>query len=48
MTRPNHPEATTALLSEIQMPQPVAADYARDYRPLEKLGLDTYASQTQR
>lgn len=48
MTRPNHPAATTALLSEIQMPQPIAADYARDYRPLEKLGLDTYASQTRR
>lgn len=30
------------LLKAILMPQPVGADYARDYRPLEKLKLDKY------
>lgn len=30
------------LLKAILMPQPVRADYARDYRPLEKLNLDKY------
>ncbi|MFN4265727.1 MAG: phosphate/phosphite/phosphonate ABC transporter substrate-binding protein [Aquabacterium sp.] len=30
------------LLKAILMPQPVRADYARDYRPLEKLKLDKY------
>ena len=30
------------LLKAILMPQPIRADYARDYRPLEKLKLDKY------
>lgn len=34
-----------ALLSDIQIPRPVAADYARDYLPLEKLGLERYVEQ---
>lgn len=31
-----------ALLKEILIPQPVRADYQRDYQPLEKLRLDRY------
>lgn len=31
-----------ALLKGVQMASPVRADYARDYRPLEKYGLDNY------
>ena len=34
--------ANTALLQAIQMKQPVAADYQRDYQPLEKLKLEKY------
>ncbi|OGW63590.1 MAG: hypothetical protein A2V83_09515 [Nitrospirae bacterium RBG_16_64_22] len=30
------------ILNEVQMPKPVQADYARDYKPLEQLGLDRY------
>ena len=30
------------LLADIQMPKPVRADYAKDYQPLEKLGLEKY------
>jgi hypothetical protein len=26
----------------VQMPNPVPADYARDYKPLEKLNLEKY------
>jgi phosphonate transport system substrate-binding protein len=31
-----------ALLDRVQMPNPVPADYARDYKPLEKLNLEKY------
>ncbi|GEC96598.1 phosphate ABC transporter substrate-binding protein [Zoogloea ramigera] len=31
-----------ALLKDVRMPNPVAADYGRDYGPLEKLRLDKY------
>jgi phosphonate transport system substrate-binding protein len=31
-----------ALLDKVQMPNPVPADYARDYKPLEKLNLEKY------
>lgn len=34
--------AGQALLKEILIPQPVRADYQRDYQPLEKLRLDRY------
>ncbi len=34
--------AGQAMLKEILMPQPVRADYQRDYQPLEKLRLDRY------
>ena len=34
--------AGQAMLKEIQMATPVSADYARDYQPLEKFGLDKY------
>ena len=34
--------AGAALLKDIQLETPVRADYARDYRPLEKYGLDKY------
>ena len=34
--------AGAALLAAVQLPRPVAADYARDYRPLEKLNLERY------
>jgi len=30
------------LLDRVQMPNPVPADYARDYKPLEKLNLEKY------
>ena len=36
-------DATAApLLQAVQMADPVAADYARDYRPLEQLKLEKY------
>lgn len=35
-------EPGRALLKEIRIPRPVAADYPRDYGPLEKLRLDKY------
>ena len=34
--------SAAALLQTVQMAEPVAADYARDYRPLERLKLDNY------
>jgi phosphonate transport system substrate-binding protein len=34
--------AAAALLQAVQMAEPVAADYARDYRPLERLKLENY------
>lgn len=34
--------AGQAMLKDIQMAAPVRADYARDYQPLEKFGLDKY------
>lgn len=34
--------AGQALLREVQLPDPVRADYARDYLPLEKFGLEKY------
>lgn len=34
--------ANAPLLAAVQLPKPVAADYARDYRGLEKLNLDRY------
>jgi phosphonate transport system substrate-binding protein len=34
------------LLSGVDIPQPVRADYARDYRPLEKLDLQKYTVRT--
>lgn len=33
---------SAALLQAIQMPRPVRADYARDYRPLERLRLEKF------
>ena len=35
-------EPGKALLKDVRIPNPVAADYARDYGPLEKLRLDKY------
>lgn len=35
-------DAGRRILNEVQMPKPVQADYARDYKPLEQLGLDRY------
>ena len=32
-----------ALLSAVQMPNPIAADYRRDYAPLEQLRLDRFS-----
>ena len=37
-----------AMLKEIQMATPVRADYARDYQPLEKFGLDKYVVRANR
>ncbi|MEX1166103.1 MAG: phosphate/phosphite/phosphonate ABC transporter substrate-binding protein [Hydrogenophaga sp.] len=34
--------STAALLQAVQMPQPVRADYARDYAPLERLSLEAF------
>ena len=34
---------TERLLEKIPMPQPVVANYARDYEPLERMGLEKYA-----
>jgi phosphonate transport system substrate-binding protein len=39
-------EAGLRLLTNVEMPQPVRADYARDYAPLEKLGLQRYTVPT--
>jgi len=36
-----------ALLKRVDLTQPVRAIYARDYRSLEKLGLQKYVVQTQ-
>jgi phosphonate transport system substrate-binding protein len=36
-------DATAApLLQAVQMAEPVAADYVRDYKPLERLKLESY------
>lgn len=35
-------EAGKALLKEARIPNPVSVEYARDYSPLEKLGLEKY------
>jgi len=35
--------ANAALFDAIQMPKPIQADYSRDYKPLEALGLDKFA-----
>lgn len=35
-------EAGQRILNEVQMPKPVKADHTRDYKPLERLGLDRY------
>lgn len=37
----DHP-SSEALLEKIPMPKPVVANYARDYQPLEALGLEKY------
>lgn len=34
------------LLDNVQLSSPILADYQRDYAPLEKLGLEKYASRT--
>lgn len=34
--------ANAALLNEIQIPNPVPADYVKDYKPLEALNLDSF------
>ena len=34
--------ANRTLLQNVQLPQPVVADYRKDYQPLEKLGLEKY------
>jgi phosphonate transport system substrate-binding protein len=36
---------TLAMLEKIQMQNPVVADYQRDYQPLEKLGLESFATE---
>lgn len=46
MTRTGQTEAVRGWLAGIQMPQPVVAQYARDYQPLEKLALESYVVQT--
>jgi phosphonate transport system substrate-binding protein len=38
-----HAETGQKLLEAVQMPQPVRADYPRDFAPLESLGLDKFA-----
>lgn len=48
LTKPDLPPSTVALLNAVEMPRPIAADYARDYLPLEKLGLETYVIQADR
>jgi phosphonate transport system substrate-binding protein len=40
--------AGQAMLKDIQMPAPVRADYARDYQPLEKFGLEKYVVRAAR
>lgn len=37
-----HDAAGRAVLRDIQIPNPVRADHARDYQPLEKVGLEKY------
>ena len=37
-----HQETGQKLLEAVQMPQPVRADYPRDFAPLESLGLDKF------
>jgi phosphonate transport system substrate-binding protein len=34
--------ARQSLMAAIQMPHPIAADYARDYEPLNRLGIEKY------
>ncbi|WP_310568139.1 phosphate/phosphite/phosphonate ABC transporter substrate-binding protein [Hydrogenophaga sp.] len=46
MTRAGQTEAVRDWLAGIQMPQPVVAQYERDYRPLEKLSLESYVVRT--
>ena len=46
MIRPQQTDEVKGWLAGIQMPQPVAAEYARDYRPLEKLSLESYVVRT--
>jgi phosphonate transport system substrate-binding protein len=41
LAMPNNPQGRS-LLSAIQMPQPIRADYSRDYAPLGYLGLERY------
>jgi hypothetical protein len=36
------------MLKDIQMPAPVRADYARDYQPLKKFGLEKYVVRAAR
>ena len=36
-------EAGLALLKAVQMTNPIAADYKRDYAPLERLRLEQFA-----
>lgn len=38
-------QAGRAMLRRVGIPDPVAADYARDYRPLERLHLEKYVSR---
>jgi phosphonate transport system substrate-binding protein len=42
MLRLRHDAAAAPLLQAVQMATPVAADYARDYQPLERLKLEKY------
>lgn len=42
MTKSSLPEAVKPLLAAALLPKPVAADYARDYQPLEKLALEAF------
>lgn len=39
-------EAGRAILNQVTLTQPVRADYARDYQPLERLHLDKYYVET--
>lgn len=42
LTAADLPEQTRGWLNDIQMPQPGAAVYGRDYQPLERLSLEAY------